>query len=85
MPRPASSPRPCGPNAIITVRAKTKKLVATIGILIWLPVYAVIAMRIGLAVLPNAGAFTTFMYYAITGTAWILPIGLLLPWMHRDP
>jgi len=67
------------------MRAKTKKLLSTIGILIWLPLYALIAMRVGLAILPDAGWFTTLLYYAVTGTAWILPIGLMLPWMHRDP
>jgi hypothetical protein len=64
---------------------RIKKLIGTIAILIWLPVYALIAMRIGVAVLPGANAFVTFLYYAIVGTAWIIPPGLLLPWMHREP
>ena len=67
------------------MRARTKKLIATIGILVWLPVYAFVAMHVGLAILPDAGTFTALAYYAVTGTAWILPIGLLLPWMHREP
>jgi hypothetical protein len=24
-------------------------------------------------------------YYALAGTLWIVPIGLLLPWMYREP
>jgi hypothetical protein len=64
---------------------KTKKLIGTIAILIWLPIYAAIAMRVGVAVLPDAGAFVTLLYYAVAGTAWIVPIGLMLPWMHREP
>ena len=62
----------------------TKKLIGTIFIIVWLPVYALIAMRIGVAVLPNAGRLATLLYYAIAGTAWIIPIGLMFPWMHRD-
>ena len=63
---------------------RTKKLIATLTIIVWLPVYALIAMRVGVAVLPGAGAFLTLLYYAVAGTAWIIPVGLMLPWMHRD-
>ena len=64
---------------------RTKKLIGTIAMIVWLPAYALIAMRVGVAVLPDAGTFVTLLYYAIAGTAWIVPIGLLLPWMHREP
>jgi hypothetical protein len=64
---------------------RTKKLIGTIAILIWLALYTLIAMRIGVAVLPEASGFVTLFYYAIAGTAWIVPIGLMLPWMHREP
>ena len=63
---------------------RTKKLIGVFFMLIWLPLYALIAMRIGVAILPDAGSFVTFLYYAVTGTAWIIPIGLMLPWMHRE-
>jgi hypothetical protein len=64
---------------------RTKKLIGLFIILIWLPVYALIAMRVGVAVLPQASSFVTLLYYAIAGTVWIVPIGLMLPWMHREP
>jgi hypothetical protein len=64
---------------------RTKKLIGTIAILIWLPAYALLVMRIGVAVLPDANPLVTLLYYAIAGTAWIIPPGLLLPWMHREP
>jgi hypothetical protein len=64
---------------------RTKKLIGTIAMIVWLPVYALAAMRVGVAVLPNAGAFLTLAYYAIAGTLWIVPVGLMLPWMHREP
>jgi len=35
-------------------------------------------------VLPEAGSFLTFAYYALAGTVWILPDGLMLPWMHAN-
>jgi hypothetical protein len=64
---------------------RTKKLIGTIVLLVWLPLYALVAMRVGLAVLPEAGSFLTLVYYAPAGTVWILPVGLMLPWMHREP
>lgn len=67
------------------LRPRTKKLIGVLFILIWLPVYALLAMRLGVAVLPEAGSLLTFLYYAITGTVWIIPIGWMLPWMHRQP
>ena len=68
----------------MSLSPRSKKLIATLGLIVWLPVYALVAMRIGLAVLPDANAFLALLYYAVAGTAWIIPVGLLLPWMHRD-
>jgi hypothetical protein len=67
------------------LRSRTKKLIATLALLVWLPVYAFVAMRVGVSVLPGAGPFLTLVYYALAGTVWILPVGLMLPWMHREP
>jgi hypothetical protein len=64
---------------------RIKKLIGVVLILIWLVVYAFIAMNIGIAVLPNAHWLVELLYYAVVGLAWIIPIGLLLPWMHREP
>ena len=63
----------------------TKKLIGTIVILLWVPVYALLAMRLSVSILPDANPFVELIYYAVAGTAWILPIGLMLPWMNREP
>lgn len=65
--------------------AHSKKLIGTILTLIWLGIYSLIAMGIGTHLLPHAGAFVTFVYYLVAGTLWIIPVGLMLPWMHREP
>ncbi len=54
-------------------------------LLIWIPIYAFIAMGIAVRVLPHANGVVTFLYYLIAGTLWIIPIGLMLPWMNREP
>jgi hypothetical protein len=67
------------------LRPRTKKLIGLLAILAWLPVYILVGWSVGLRVLPHAGIVTKFVYYAITGIAWIIPIGLMLPWMAHDP
>lgn len=64
---------------------RLKKLIGTIVLLAWIAVYSLIAMGVGVHVLPHAGGLVTFLYYALAGTLWIIPIGLMLPWMHREP
>jgi hypothetical protein len=64
---------------------RTKKLIGTIVILIWVPVYALLAMSVGVHVLPKANWLVEFLYYALAGTLWIIPIGLMFPWMYREP
>ena len=63
---------------------RIKKLIGTIIMLIWIPIYALIAMGFGVHILPHAGAVATFLFYAIAGTLWIIPVGLMLPWMNRE-
>ena len=54
-------------------------------ILAWLVIYSLIAMGIGVRLLPHAGALVRLLYYVLAGTIWIVPVGLLLPWMYREP
>lgn len=62
-----------------------KKLIGTILTLVWLVIYSLIAMGVGAHLLPRAGALVTFLYYLVAGTLWIIPVGLMLPWMYREP
>lgn len=62
-----------------------KKLIGTLLTLVWLLVYCGIAMGIGVRLLPYAGTAVRVLYYALAGTLWIIPVGLLLPWMYREP
>jgi len=62
-----------------------KKLIGTILTLVWIPIYALIAMGVGVRLLPHAAWYVALAYYALAGTLWIVPVGLLLPWMYREP
>src|SRR5258706_6390811 len=64
---------------------RTKKLMATLALLVWLPLYALAAMRVGVAVLPEAGPFLTLIYYALAGTGLVVAPGLMLAWVNPGP
>lgn len=65
---------------------RTKTLIAAIVIVFfWLPFYALFIMGLARHVLPGAAWYVALLYYALAGTLWIVPIGLSLPWMHREP
>jgi Protein of unknown function (DUF2842) len=63
---------------------RTKKLIGAFVILIWLPLYALMAVGVAMHVLPHAHWFVVLLYYALAGTLWIIPIGLMFPWMYRE-
>lgn len=67
------------------MKTSTKKLIGTILTLIWIVIYAGICMGVGVRVLPNANWLVRFLFYALAGTLWIVPVGLALPWMYREP
>ncbi len=64
---------------------RIKKLIGTILTLVWLFVYALLVAKVAVAVLPTAGGFVTFLFYLFAGTLWTIPIGLMIPWMQREP
>ena len=69
----------------MALSVRSKKLIGAVAVLVWLPIYALFAMAVGVRVLPRAGALEQFGYYLVAGMAWIVPVGLLLPWMSREP
>jgi hypothetical protein len=64
---------------------RIKKLIGAIVMVVWIAIYAFLAMLLGIKILPHAGGLTAFLYYAVAGLLWIIPIGLMLPWMNREP
>ena len=69
-----------------TMTRRTKTLIATIVILFfWLPAYALFVMGLARHVLPDAPWYVSLLFYATTGTFWMVPIGLSLPWMYTEP
>ena len=66
------------------MQPRLKKLIGTVGLLLWIVVYALLVMRLAVDILPGANGFVTLLFYALAGTVWIFPVGFALPWMHRE-
>ena len=65
---------------------RLKTLIATIVIVfLWLPFYALLVMGLAVHILPGAPWYVSLLFYAVSGTLWIVPIGFSLPWMYREP
>lgn len=64
---------------------RLKKLIGTVAMLVWLAVYALVATGVAVRVLPHAEWYVSLLFYVLAGTLWAIPIGLMFPWMHREP
>jgi hypothetical protein len=67
------------------MRARTRKLVGTVLLLIVLTIYSLLVMLAAAAVLPAGGKIVELVFYAIAGVAWVLPAGYLIKWMYAAP
>jgi len=65
------------------MRRRTRKLIGTVAILVFVSLYALIAMAIAQGRLQDANKFWQGLYYLVAGMGWILPIMPLIRWMER--
>lgn len=59
-----------------------KKLIGTFVLLGIIAVYVLLVMRAAVAILPEAGPVLEFLFYAVAGLAWIVPVKYLIVWMN---
>jgi hypothetical protein len=50
---------------------------------VFVPFYALLAMSIAGARLPNTSILTQTIFYAVGGLLWVIPAGLIILWMQR--
>ncbi|MBS7803997.1 DUF2842 domain-containing protein [Rhizobiales bacterium TNE-4] len=68
------------------MRRRTRKLIGAVVILIFVCVYALVAMALAQGRLQEAAKIWQNLYYVIAGLGWILPLMPLIKWMERpDP
>jgi hypothetical protein len=66
------------------MRARTRKLIGTIVLLISLALYATVAAVIGSGRIALAPPWVQFAFFLTTGLAWVIPAGFLIGWMQRS-
>ena len=64
------------------LRARTRKLIGTIVLLIFLALYALAAMVIAAGRVTLAAHWVQFAYFVAAGLAWVIRAGFLIGWMQ---
>lgn len=62
---------------------RTRKLVGAVLLLIFLTVYALLAMLVAAALQVNGSKVAEVVYYVVAGLLWVLPAGWLIKWMQK--
>lgn len=62
-----------------------KRLFGTFLLVVFVIVYAFVAMVIGDMTLQQSSTLVRISYFAIAGLIWIIPAGAIITWMHKEP
>lgn len=62
---------------------RTRKLVGAVALLIFLAVYALLAMLVAVVLEVNGSRIAQLVYYPVAGLLWVLPAGWLIKWMQQ--
>ena len=65
------------------LKQRTRKLVGTVVLMIFLLVYAFAAMMVAIALQVRASISVEVAYYIVAGLAWVLPAGVIIWWMEQ--
>lgn len=65
------------------MKQRTRKLVGTVLILVFVCVYALVAMALAQGRITEAPKLVQGIAYVALGLAWILPLLPLIKWMER--
>jgi hypothetical protein len=62
---------------------RTRKLVGTLLLLVFLAAYAFLAMLVAVVLQVNGSKIAELLFYFVGGLAWVVPAALLVRWMQR--
>ena len=65
------------------MRRRTRKLVGTLFSIVFLAIYALLAMALAESRIQDASGTVRLVVYCVLGLAWILPLMPLVRWMQR--
>lgn len=65
------------------MKRRTRKLIGAVLILVIVCVYALVAMAVAQGRLQDADKIWHYLYYAVAGMGWVLPVMPVIRWMER--
>ncbi len=65
------------------MKQRNRKLIGTVLILVFVCVYALVAMALAQGRVTEASKLVQTIAYIVLGLVWVLPAGLLIRWMAR--
>ncbi|MGB9367651.1 MAG: DUF2842 domain-containing protein [Xanthobacteraceae bacterium] len=65
------------------MRIRTRKLIGTVGLLVLITAWALLAMAIAQFALRAQSGLVVLLFYAVAGLGWVLPAMPLVSWMSR--
>ncbi|MBS7702853.1 DUF2842 domain-containing protein [Chelatococcus asaccharovorans] len=65
------------------MRRRTRKFLGTVFMLVFVCVYALVAMALAQGRVQASSSGVQMAFYVIVGLAWILPLLPLIRWMER--
>ena len=64
------------------MRMRVKKFLGVFILIGFIGIYSLLVMRVAVAILPEAKGVLQFLFYAIAGMAWVVPVRYLILWMN---
>ena len=65
------------------MRMRTRKLVGTIVLMVFLAVYAFAAMLVAIVLQVSGNKLAEPVFYLVAGMAWVVPAAIIVRWMQR--
>ena len=65
------------------MRIRTRKLIGTIGLLMLVTVWALLAMAFAQFALRGQSGLAAALFYLVAGLGWVLPAMPLVSWMQQ--
>ena len=65
------------------MRQRARKFVGTIVLVVFMALYALIAMVVASARLPGAPGWLQLIFFVVAGLLWVVPAAGLVAWMQK--
>ncbi|MGI9410674.1 MAG: DUF2842 domain-containing protein [Hyphomicrobiaceae bacterium] len=62
---------------------RVRKLIGAVALIVFLTIYALLAMVAAITLQVNASKWIEVIYYVVAGLAWTIPAGAIIWWMQR--